>query len=172
MNQIESIENGYDIGQPFIILSLYNPPSFETRPQHMPLPENGNRGTWKRLSHLNDAHSRVVGFASRALRLILTRDEEHLQNFIEMSRYCHLPALTRSMRDNVVRADLFSRRNLDKLEAMYRKWDWTIVFQCEALLRNCLLTANELLELRSEIQRLVDINISFAEEVLKLVRWS
>lgn len=76
------------------------------------------------------------------------------------------------MRDNVVRADLFSRRNLDKLEAMYRKWDWTIVFQCEALLRNCLLTANELLELRSEIQRLVDINISFAEEVLKLVRWS
>lgn len=172
MHQIRGLENGWVDGTPFIILRLYNPPSFETKPQYATLtgdPRKDSKHSWQRLSSLEPAHQRVVGFASRVLRLVITSDETHMENFIKMSRFVRLPRLAISLHADIACGDLFSRRRLDEVQNMTLSFPWAIGFQCDALLRNCLLLPREILELRGEIARLVSIGTRFAEEVLKLV---
>lgn len=166
------MENAVDFGQHYLILALLNPPSFETKPQYAPTtgdPRKDLRNSWKRLTALDIAHERVVAFTSRTIRLVLTNDDTHLTNFILMSKYVALPRLKRSDCSNILSADVFSRLKLKKYESMLVKLPWIVAFQCEALLRNCLLDTPELLSLEPRITRLVQIGTEFAEEVLKLV---
>ncbi|KAG8906079.1 hypothetical protein FRC01_008149 [Tulasnella sp. 417] len=153
------------------MMRLYNPPSFETKPQFASLtgdPKTDFRHSWERLSSLEPAHERVVGFASRTLRLVITSDDTHLENFIKMSRFVRLPRLAVSLHADIARGDLFSRRRLDELRSMTLSFPWAVGFGCDTLLRNCLLLPWEILELKGEIGRLVSIGTRFAEEVLKL----
>ncbi|KAG9002982.1 hypothetical protein FRB90_011273 [Tulasnella sp. 427] len=171
MERIRGLENGWVDGYPFIIMRLYNPPSFETKPQYASLtgdPKRDFRHSWRRLGSLDAAHLRVVAFASKVLRLVITSDSTHLDNFIKMSRFVRLPPLQTSRHAQIARGDLFSRRRLDEVKAMSSKFPWTVAFQCDALLRNCLLLPWEILELKGEINRLISIGERFAEEVLKL----
>lgn len=171
MNQIKTMQNAVDFGQHYLVLSLLNPPSFETKPQYAPttgIRDKDVRNSWKRLTALDVAHERVVAFTSRAIRLILTNDDTHLRNFIAMSKYVGLPRLMQSGHSNILSGDVFSRANLKKYEAMLTKLPWVVAFQCEALVRNCLLETLELLSLEPRITRLVQIGTEFAEEVLKL----
>ncbi|KAG9045507.1 hypothetical protein FS837_006169 [Tulasnella sp. UAMH 9824] len=171
MHQIRGLENGWVDGTPFIILRLYHPPSFETKPQYASLtgdPKKDSKHSWQRLSSLEPAHQRIVGFASRVLRLVITSDETHMDNFIKMSRFVRLPRLAISLHADIACGDLFSRRRLDEVQTMTLSFPWAIGFQCDALLRNCLLLPREILDLRGEITRLVSIGERFAEEVLKL----
>ncbi|KAG8894584.1 hypothetical protein FRB99_001127 [Tulasnella sp. 403] len=172
MIEIKGMFNAYDFGQPYVILKLLNPPSFETRLQHKP--STGDARTdieksWQRISHLDPAHERVVPFTSRTLRLVLTRDEGHLDNFIAMSKWSLLPRLRQSQHAHITSGlELFSKGKLDRVNAMVKKLPWVVGFQCEALLRNCLLVPVELLGLEQDILRLTRKGTKFAEEVLKL----
>ncbi|KAG8970907.1 hypothetical protein FRC05_011675 [Tulasnella sp. 425] len=171
MNQIRSLENGWVNGMPFIMIRLYNPPSFETKPQYASLtgdPRKDSKHSWQRLGSLEPAHERVVAFASKVLRLVITPDPTHLDNFIKMSRFVRLPRLAISLHADIARGELFTRRRLDDVQAMSSKFPWAVKFQCETLLRNCLLLPWEILELKGELNRLVSIGTGFAEEVLKL----
>ncbi|KAG8907193.1 hypothetical protein FRC01_007777, partial [Tulasnella sp. 417] len=171
INQIRSLENGWVDGAPFIMMRLYNPPSFETKPQLASLTGGAREDfqfSWQRLSSLEPAHERVVGFASRALRLVITSDETHLENFIKMSRFVRLPRLAVSLHADIYRGNLYSRRRLEEVQRMTFTFPWAIGFQCDTLLRNCLLFPREILELKGEIGRLASIGTRFAEEVLKL----
>ncbi|KAG8895265.1 hypothetical protein FRB99_000672 [Tulasnella sp. 403] len=172
MIEIKTMVNAYDFGQPYIILELLNPPSFEMRLQHAPSTGDARADrekSWQRISHLDAAHERVVPFTSRALRLVLTRDETHLENFIQMSKWSLLPRLRQSRHSHISSGlELFSRHRLDRIDAMVKKLPWIVGFQCEALLRNCLLVPTELLALEDEISRLNRIDTKFAAEVLKL----
>ncbi|KAG8970903.1 hypothetical protein FRC05_011671 [Tulasnella sp. 425] len=170
MNQIQSLENGWVDGMPFIMIRLYNPPSFETKPQYASLtgnPRTDYKHSWQRLSSLEPAHERVVAFASKVLRLVITSDPTHLDNFIKMSRFVRLPKLAISLHADIARGDLFSRKRLDDVQAMSSKFPWAVIYQCDALLRNGILRPWEILELKGEINRLVSIGTRFAEEVLK-----
>ncbi|KAG8970905.1 hypothetical protein FRC05_011673 [Tulasnella sp. 425] len=171
MNQIRSLENGWVDGMPFIMIRLYNPPSFEKKPRYPSLkgdPKTDFKHSWQRLGNLEPAHERVVAFASKVLRLVITSDPTHLDNFIKMSRFVRLPRLAISLHADIARRDLFSRKRLDEVQAMSSKFPWAVIFQCDTLLRNCLLLPWEILQLKGEINRLVSIGAGFAEEVLKL----
>ncbi|KAG8896604.1 hypothetical protein FRB99_008802, partial [Tulasnella sp. 403] len=172
MVEIKTMVNAYSFGQPYIILELLNPPSFETRLQHKPSTGDAVadlKNSWQRISHLDATHKRVVPFTSRALRLVLTRDESHLDNFIEMSKWSLLPTLRQSRHVDIGSGvELFSRNRLDRIDAMVKKFPWIVGFQCEALLRNCLLVPTELLALEQEISRLCRTGEKFAADVLKL----
>ncbi|KIO28063.1 hypothetical protein M407DRAFT_231286 [Tulasnella calospora MUT 4182] len=171
MDRIRDLENGWVDGMPFIIMRLYNPPSFETKPQYPSLTGDFRkdfRHSWERLSSLEPAHQRVVAFASRVIRLVITSNDTHLENFIKMSRFVRLPRLAISLHADIARGDLFSRKRLDDVQQMTITFPWAVGFQCDTLLRNCLLLPREILELKGEITRLVSIGTRFAEEVLKL----
>ncbi|KAG8898256.1 hypothetical protein FRB99_007564 [Tulasnella sp. 403] len=172
MIEIKTMTNAYDFGQPYVMLELLNPPSFEMRVQHAP--SNGNapadlEKSWQRINHLNAAHERVVPFASRALCLVLARDESNLYNFIQMSKWSLLPRLRQSQCTCISSTfELFSRNKLDRVDAMVKKLPWIVGFQCEALLYNCLLNPTELLGLKPKIFRLNRIGTTFVADVLKL----
>ncbi|KAG8982707.1 hypothetical protein FRB90_006621, partial [Tulasnella sp. 427] len=89
MERIRALENGWVDGHPFIIMRLYNPPSFETKPQWASLtgdPKTDYKHSWRRLNGLDASHHRVVAFASKVLRLVITSNPSHRDNFIKMSR--------------------------------------------------------------------------------------
>ncbi|KAG8927277.1 hypothetical protein FRC02_008331 [Tulasnella sp. 418] len=170
MQQIKSISSAYDFGQPFVHFVLHCPPSFEIRPQYMPSSGDeikDKRQSWRRLRAFDTAHERVVPFASRSLRVVFTRDEDHLTNFMEMAKYVRLPRLKQSQAEYIYKSDLFGRKELQKFERLITSLPWVVGFQCEALLRNCLLHTSEIFALEKDIRRLLQVSVRHAAEVLR-----
>ncbi|KAG8899414.1 hypothetical protein FRB99_006745 [Tulasnella sp. 403] len=170
--EIKTMVNAYELGHPYIILELLNPPSFETRLRHLPSTGDARADlekSWQRINHLDAAHERVVPFTSRALRLVLPRDDSNLDNFIQMSKWRLSPRLRQSLHMDISRnLELFSRNRLDCVDAMVKRLPWIVGFQCEALLHNCLLDPTELLGLEQKIFCLNRLGTAFAADVLKL----
>ena len=167
------MQNAWDYGQPYVILTMYHPPSFETKAAHAPStgdPVKDRKLAWKRIGTLDERHTRVVAYTSHVIRLVLTTHDQHLDQFIKMSRFVGLPPLRQSEQTNIVSLGIFSRSSLDQVQAFMDPLPWPVAFQCEALLRKCLLDPKEILSLEQEIKRLIAIGQLFAEEVLKLVR--
>lgn len=171
MGQIRSVQSVWD-RMPFIIMRLYNPPSFEAKAQLASLtgdPKKGVKHSWQRLSSLQGAPEPVVAFASRTIRLVFASDPKHMKNFLRMSQFSRLPSLAISLHGNPTYGGLFLGKRRGDPKKKAPQVPWAIAFQRDALLENGILLPREITNLKDGIERLLAIGARFAEEVLRLV---
>jgi len=95
-------------------------------------------------------HARVVPFTSLSLRLVLSSNHE-LSEFRELCKVAQLHGL-HNTEYLVDRRELFSAANLEEHQRRLQRFDWCVSFQIEALLRNLLVDAKEMLDLIPHIQ--------------------
>lgn len=170
MGQIRSVQSVWD-RMPFIIMRLYNPPSFEAKAQLASLtgdPKKGVKHSWQRLSSLQGAPEPVVAFASRTIRLVFASDPKHMKNFLRMSQFSRLPSLAISLHGNPTYGGLFLGKRRGDPKKKAPQVPWAIAFQRDALLENGILLPREITNLKDGIERLLAIGARFAEEVLRL----
>lgn len=134
---------------PVIFLSLNQPPTYECE---------GTGGSFRqRLSFLPILdHERVAPYASLAIRLICASFDD-LQKFRDLSLVAQLHNI-QDYECPVVRRGLFSQVAMDELQDWQRRFDWSVSFQIEAILRSMGVDARELLDLMPEVRRVIRAN--------------
>lgn len=120
-----------------------------------------------RVGFFDEAHKRVAPYAHQ-LRLVL-KDGNDLQHFANMccTAEIQMPIWVRDDSIEVLGHQIFSYVNLRKIDTWLAKLDWSVAFQCEALLRNLRLNAIELLDLKSDIESLTLQGSQYASQVLR-----
>lgn len=143
---IRKVAMGLDFGNPFICFELLVPPVFQL--------ENFNRTLtgveWRderkfrqRLDSLNEVHAAIAPYAHQ-LRIIL-HEQSDLERFANL---CEVAELCRPFRTQMeaFTNGFFHPSRINKVERMFKEFDWSIAFQLEALLRNGFLNTEDLLE--------------------------
>ncbi|KAK7034082.1 hypothetical protein VNI00_012513 [Paramarasmius palmivorus] len=157
---IQKIGVGYDPGA-YICFDTLTPPVFEREEFHRTLSGDDRQDNKKykhRVGSLHPGHERVAPYCQK-LRLILYDKGE--QDVIDrFCRLCKIAGIADSLviklprTSNIIAAShaLFDGRKLYNLRAHFTKFDWSVAFQLEALLYNCLLHTEEMKQLLSRIQ--------------------
>ena len=146
INSLSAHTLTYPSEEPVVFLSFDVPPVFELEVPGLPLRQ--------RLSALPMAeHARVVPFTSLSLRLVL-RSSHELSKFRVLCKVAQLHGI-HNTEYLVDRRELFSAAKLEEIQRLIQRFDWCVSFQIEALLRNLLVDAKEMLELIPHIQTLV-----------------
>ncbi|KIJ35731.1 hypothetical protein M422DRAFT_261913 [Sphaerobolus stellatus SS14] len=128
-----------------------------------------NENIRQRVSYFTEGHQRIAPYAHQ-IRLELKDGEESLELFVDMCRQAELPepVWLRSGRVDVQRLNVFSSKNLNKIERWLKTLPWLIAFQCEALLRNLRLNALQLLSLEPRIIQLTKTrDVTTARDILR-----
>jgi hypothetical protein len=148
-------------GQPTVFLSLHLPPSFESEltPEKMDQMSRPNGTVYdiaprQRLSAFDDEHARVAPYTSLAIRLICNKDAD-VMAFRRLSRMAQLHEPL-DFDYPVEYRELFSAHKLDMLQAWLRDLDFEVAFQVESLTRALTVDAQEMLDLRADIDDLVE----------------
>jgi RNA-dependent RNA polymerase len=150
-------------GQPTVFLSLHLPPSFEGEitPERMhEIQRFRSNGTVydieprHRLSAFDDEHAQVAPYTSLAIRLICRTDAD-VMLFRRSSRLAQLHEPL-DFDYPVEHRGLFSTRNLELLQVWLRELDFEVAFQVESLTRALTVDVQEMLDLRADVDHLVE----------------
>jgi RNA-dependent RNA polymerase len=164
-------------GQPTIFLSLETPPSFEREitparagqilasQQLYPNTTIYDIEPRQRLAAFDDDHARVAPYTSLAMRLVCRARKDVMQ----FRRFCHQANLVPLDFDYPVEyRDRFSARNMARLQAWLQDLDLEVAFQVEALTRVLIVDVQEMLDLRADIDQLVETNgVRYASALLR-----
>jgi RNA-dependent RNA polymerase len=151
------------LGQPTVFLSLHLPPSFESEmtPEKMQVTQmmrpNGtvyDIEPRRRLIAFDDEHARVAPYTSLAIRLVCSKDAD-VMTFRRLSRVAQLHEPL-DFDYPVEYRELFSARNLNMLQVWLRDLDFEVGFQVESLTRALVVDVQEMLDLRADINDLVE----------------
>lgn len=159
---IDSVDQCHSVpGGTRLLLSLSRPPLFET------VAGGGDtkRPKGQQVGSFDDEHSLVVGYASREL-MIEFRTRRDFTSFMKEAASAGLP---RVIAQNVSVES--TRRHDETTLALFQSWlatfDFRVAFQLEKLVRNGLLDAIKVMQLRPEVDDLVeDKGVREAERVL------
>ena len=135
---------------PVIFLSLNQPPTYE---------REGTEGSAlrRRLSFLPiPDHERVAPYASLAIRLVCASFDD-LHRFRDLSLIAQLHNI-QDYECPVVRRGLFSKVGMDELQDWQGRFDWSVSFQIEAIMRSMDVDVREMLDLMPEVERVVKAN--------------
>jgi hypothetical protein len=153
-------------GQPTIYLSLQTPPSFESeitpeRADQILLLSRPNSTVYdaeprQRLTAFDDEHARVAPYTSLAIRLVCSSEADVLQ----FRRFCREVQTLEPLDFDfpVERRGLFSAENLDMLQNWLQDMDFEVAFQVESLTRALIVDVQEMLDLRPDVDQLVETN--------------
>jgi RNA-dependent RNA polymerase len=149
-------------GQPTVFLSLYLPPSFESEmtPERMRtqiIRPNGavdDIEPRRRLNAFDDEHALVAPYTSLAIRLVCSKDAD-VMAFRRLSRVAQLHEPL-DFDYPVEYRGLFSAPNLHMLQVWLRELDFEVAFQVESLTRALIVDVQEMLNLRADINNLVE----------------
>ncbi|GAA5820693.1 hypothetical protein JCM11251_003114 [Rhodosporidiobolus azoricus] len=145
-----------------LFFHLSRPPLFEVLPPReagmlKPLP--------RQVEAFDDAHARVVGYASRVLRVKL-RSRLEMEAFSRHAEGVGLPRMIASKIDSDG-STRYGATTLALLQSWLLTLDVRIAYQLEKLVRNNLVDAVKVLDLRDKIEALISsADISRAEHVL------
>ncbi|KAH9082018.1 RdRP-domain-containing protein [Lactarius deliciosus] len=129
-----------------IFLSLSSPPTFD-------IEHSGQRRRLLTLYPDDSNLTRVLPYATLAIRLVC-REASDLKVFKELCKIARLPA----PKDFAYRAeplDLFSETRLEQYSRWASKFEWSVAFQLEALLRGRFADAKELLSIHDIVDSMV-----------------
>ena len=159
---VDSVDQCHSVpGGTRILLSLSRPPLFET----VAGGSDSQRPKGQQVGSFDDEHSLVVGYASREI-MIEFRTRRDLTSFMKEAASAGLP---RVIAQNVSVES--TRRQDETTLALFQSWlatfDFRVAFQLEKLVRNGLLDAVKVVQLRPEVDDLVaDKDAREAERVL------
>lgn len=143
-----------DIDQNAVIfLQLEVPPSFFNRP--VSCGGEKTTGPFQRLETLYFLNNPLaIPYVSLTLRLVrlAPASATTLTSLVEEA---NLRKLVKSYPIDVSRRDLFSRNQLQAMDINIRSFDWCVAFQLEALVRNLMLDATEILEIIPKVRSMV-----------------
>jgi hypothetical protein len=108
----------------------------------------------RRLIAFDDEHAQVAPYTSLAIRLICSKDAD-VMVFRRLSRVAQLHEPL-DFDYPVEYRELFSARNLDMLQVWLRDLDFEVAFQVESLTRALVVDVQEMLDLRADINDLVE----------------
>ncbi|KAJ6531309.1 RNA dependent RNA polymerase-domain-containing protein [Mycena capillaripes] len=160
---ISKIAIGYD-PKPYVCFDTLTPPVLEGINFHRTVVGDeaaDSRKSKTRIGSLEPGHLRVAPYAQQ-LRIVLYNDtaRDMIQVFSDLCITAGL-AKTILVRFNhpfvleASKCEFFSAKRLHKLGVLFRKLDWAVAFQIEALLHNALLHTNEIDQLLPQIEQLV-----------------
>ncbi|KAG5722151.1 putative RNA-dependent RNA polymerase 1 [Termitomyces sp. T112] len=156
---IQKIAVGYD-GDPYICFDTLTPPMFEEINFHRTLTGNkaeDNQKFRRRIGSINEGHRVVAPYAHHIRLLVHNGSFDMAARFKQM---CEIAGLAGSMiirceGPNKVEADglrFFAPKKLYNLQNEFRRLPWSIAFQLESLLHNCLLHTEDLSSLLKQVQ--------------------
>uniref|UniRef100_A0A0W0FPC4 RNA-dependent RNA polymerase n=1 Tax=Moniliophthora roreri TaxID=221103 RepID=A0A0W0FPC4_MONRR len=161
---IQKIGVGYDPAA-YVCFDTLTPPVFECEEFHRTLTGDERQDSRKykhRVGSLNPGHARIAPYCQK-LRLVLYDRGEHdvIDHF---RRLCKIAELADSLiiqlprTSNIIAGGhgLFDGRLLYNLRNNFKRFDWSVAFQLEALLYNCLLHTGEITELLPRIHKLCE----------------
>ncbi|KAF7311429.1 RNA-dependent RNA polymerase [Mycena kentingensis (nom. inval.)] len=161
---IAKLAIGYDGPIPYICFDTLTPPILEGIKFHRTLtgnPEFDNRHAKIRIGSLESGHERVSPYAHH-VRLMLYSDpaRKTIEVFHKLCLDAGFPrTILISVPDlspiEACKKGFFEPRRLYKLETLFKKMEWPVVFQLEALLHNGCLTTDEIDAFLPKIQKLV-----------------
>ncbi|KIJ26438.1 hypothetical protein M422DRAFT_55528 [Sphaerobolus stellatus SS14] len=168
---LKKVYMGWELGCAFLIFHLATAPAFELEEIYRTTTgkREDNENIRQRVSYFTEGHQRIAPYAHQ-IRLELKDEEESLELFVEMCRQAELPdpVWLRSGRVDVQRLNVFSSKNLNKIERWLKTLPWPIAFHCEALLRNLRLNALQLLSLEPRIIQLTKTrDVTTARDILR-----
>lgn len=140
VERIEKDPSGF-----FVILVLYNAPSFEQKPglELLVLPFTRDEQRRTRCSSLDDRHHQeLVAYTSLALRVQFATREGG-QAFFDMSTAARLPNANNIL-SPPERRNHFSPTYLHSVDRWIARLEWSVAFQCAALLASHYVSAKEL----------------------------
>ena len=151
-----------------VCFELLTPPTFQLERFNRTLSGlewRDNRKFRQRLDSLDAAHAVVAPYAHQ-MRIIL--HEEH-----DLDRFRYLCEVAGIMRPFLAKVEAVSKgfytpRVLYDIQAKLAEYDWPVAFQMEALLRNGLLTSEELRDLYRPIRTLCDRDPEHAADILRM----
>ncbi|KAG6862083.1 hypothetical protein C0995_007213 [Termitomyces sp. Mi166 len=156
---IQKIAVGYD-GDPYICFDTLTPPVFEEIDFHRTLTGDRKKDGQKyrrRIGSINEGHRVVAPYAHHLRLLVYNGSFDMASRFKEM---CKIAGLSESMiirceGQNKVEADrlgFFVPKRLYHLRNEFKRLPWSIAFQLESLLHNCLLHTEDLSSPLKEVQ--------------------
>ncbi|KAG6878981.1 hypothetical protein C0992_006116 [Termitomyces sp. T32_za158] len=156
---IQKIAVGYD-GDPYICFDTFTPPIFEEIDFHRTLTgdkEKDGRKYRRRIGSLNEGHRNVAPYAYHLRLLVYNGSFDMPARFKEM---CKIAGLAENIvilcdwrnKVDAYRRDFFAPKRLYKLQQEFRRLPWSIAFQLESLLHNCLLHTDDLCTLLKQVQ--------------------
>ncbi|KAG8991145.1 hypothetical protein FRB95_011906 [Tulasnella sp. JGI-2019a] len=146
--------------QQFALFQLYSPPVFLVQQYREELPEWQQEletpPEWKRVAYFDEKHKRVGRYATRTVRFVLANDEDHLNDFMRLSRFPKFPALQLSHLQETANLELYAFKKMEALKALIaaRDMSFDIKFQLEALHYNKILLPDEILSIAPKIRTL------------------
>ncbi|KAG8890412.1 hypothetical protein FRB98_008447 [Tulasnella sp. 332] len=146
--------------QQFALFQLYMPPVFLEKIHREELEEwqqdLETPPEWKRVAYFDDKHKRVGRYATRTIRFVFANDEDHLSDFMRLSRFPKLPPLRLSYLQETANLELYSFKKMEALKRLIAAQDisFDIKFQLEALHYNKVLLPDEILEIAPKIRAL------------------
>ncbi|KAI0045365.1 RdRP-domain-containing protein [Auriscalpium vulgare] len=147
-SSIRKMGIGFDFGKAFIIFDLLTPPVLEEYNYNNREREGIQRRRNKlrdRITALDDAHASVAPYAHH-LRIILL-DADDIYKFEQMCKVAHCqPLPIRVSNIDIAWRNFFAPKQLHKIQKWVQTMDWRNAFQIESLLRNGLLTTDDLLQ--------------------------
>ncbi|KAJ7685522.1 RNA dependent RNA polymerase-domain-containing protein [Mycena polygramma] len=159
---ISKIAFGYD-PKPYVCFDTLTPPVLEGIKFHRTILGDealDSRKSKTRIGSLEPGHLRVAPYAQQ-LRIVLYNDttRDMIRVFSDYCKEAGLPGtiLVRFNHPYVLeesKCEFFSAKRLHKLGILFRKLDWAVAFQIEALLHNALLHTDEIDKLLPEIEQL------------------
>ncbi|KAJ7217191.1 RNA dependent RNA polymerase-domain-containing protein [Mycena pura] len=159
---ISKIAVGFD-PKPYVCFDTLTPPTLEGIKFHRTLSGDeifDNKKSKTRIGSLEPGHLRVAPFAQQ-VRIVLYNDPNRnmIREFCDLCSKAGLPKTIIFSSPplpviDALRCNFFSAKRLHKLEIAFRKLDWAVAFQIEALLRNMLLNTEEIDYLLPQIDAL------------------
>ncbi|KAF5373803.1 hypothetical protein D9758_000837 [Tetrapyrgos nigripes] len=176
---IQRIAIGYDGGCPYVCFDTSTPPVFEETEFNRALVGDDhidNQRYKHRIGSLHPGHEQVAPYAQK-LRIILY-NESRYDVIDKFKGYCKIAELSDSLvldcrryakfHIEAGKREFFIPKRLYKLRLQFKQFDWSIAFQLEALLHNCLLHTEELEELLPRVKNLCKDHLpAFAAELLR-----
>ncbi|EIN07212.1 RdRP-domain-containing protein [Punctularia strigosozonata HHB-11173 SS5] len=168
-NTIIRLGYGYDFGNPFVCFELSTPALLEQEEFYRAMTGDDaqdNRNFRHRLVGLDEAHKRIAPYAHQ-LRMVLV-DEPALRTFINLAKVAGLPMPVHCKLEACERG-FYTTERLRQVQGVFKQMQWAVAFQLELLLRNRLLTSDELLsdDLWPNIRSLYENNPQAAAEILR-----
>lgn len=98
--------------------------------------------------------------------LFIEIEQSDLETFFAYAKRFSLPTITRE-NINIDKREIYSANNLGSLRKWYRSLPFSVAYQCDALLYNCLLNPVELLSLQDRIGDMINTDEALATRALK-----
>ncbi|GAA5984142.1 hypothetical protein JCM10908_006066 [Rhodotorula pacifica] len=144
-----------------VLLSLSRPPTFE----RLARDADDRRGKGQQVGSFDEEHSLVVGYASRDI-MIEFRTRGDFTAFTTEAATAGLPRIT-AQTISIESTPCQDETSLALLQSWLSTFDFRVAFQLEKLVRNDLLEAVKVMQLRGEVDELVrDRGVREAERTL------